>query len=174
MKAFKVPPQTHLNVECITCTQPKDDSETITFTDHWKVILHPDQSGLGSCLVAPLRHVPRLCDQTAEEAADFHVLLSVLEPALEKVFGATLINFSCLRNWAYREHNPDPPFKEGRPNPHVHWHVITRYKSPVTFDGHKFTDPTFGEPFQYRGERAKDSRGKVIKRIQSYLPLTFI
>ena len=174
MKAYRTPPQTQLNTECVTCTPPEHDGEIIAFTDLWKVILHPDQSGLGSCLVAPLRHVPRLCDQTPEESIGFFELVRELEPALEHAFGATLINFSCLRNWAYRLHDPDPPFKNGQPNPHVHWHVLTRYARPVTFEGVTFTDEAFGEPFEPKGESAKGIRREIIERIQGELELEYV
>ena len=54
---------------------------------------------------------------------------------LEVALGATGVNLSCDRNWAYRERDPDPPFWEGRPNPHVHWHVVPRHRTPVKFRG---------------------------------------
>lgn len=124
--------------------------------------------------MAPLRHVPRICDQTPKESTDFFAVVRELEPALERSFGAALINFSCLRNWAYRAVDPDPPFLNGQPNPHVHWHVLTRYAQPVTFEGVTFTDEAFGGLFKPRGERAQGIRDKIIARIQGELRLEYL
>ncbi len=174
MKAFLRTPDTELNRICITCTAPQNDGETIAFTNEWKVILHPDQSGLGSCIVAPLRHVARMADLNDVEWQGFKEVVSELEPALEVTFGAKLVNLSCLKNWAYREHNPDPPYLDGKPNPHVHWHVVPRYESAVLFAGVEFKDPTFGEPFEWRRIRAQKVRRQIIQAIQSELNLEFV
>ena len=116
LKAYKTKVKPLYNKECISCTQPNNDPDAIAFTEYWKVNLHPFQDNIGSCLITSLRHVPRICDLTSEETTDFHKLYSVFEPALERSFGANLINISCLRNWAYRRENPHPPFKNGKPS----------------------------------------------------------
>lgn len=176
LKAFKTQPQDNLNTECITCTKPSEDARNILFTEHWKALLHPTQNLLGSCLVAPIRHVHRLCDLTPEENQEFHELIQIFEPALENAFGADLINFMCLRNWAFREDDPDPPFKDGKPNPHVHWHVFTRYKEPVEFEGLTFEDPDFSHPivFKPNTQSTKLIKDKIIQQIQKQLPIEFI
>jgi hypothetical protein len=79
------------------------------------------------------------------------------------------------RNWAFRVQNPDPPFKDGRPNPHVHWHVMPRYANPVVFEGLTFDDPTFGEPFEWRDKEVPaDVRRAILCQIQEALDLTYL
>lgn len=173
MKAFKERQNTNLNPHCVTCTQPGEDGGTIGFTENWKVILHPDQSGLGSCLVAPRRHVARMADLTGVEWKEFSEIISELEPALEVTFNAQLVNLYYQRNWAFRTENPDPPFKDGKPNPHVHWHVVPRYESDRMFGGEIFVDPTFGEPFEWRRNSAASIRQDIIESIKSNLRLDY-
>ena len=91
-RAFLKPPELKLNRECITCTPPEGDPELIFFSDHWKVILHPSQCGLGNVLFASRRHVPWMADLWAGECAEFQTVFAALEPALERAFGAPLIN----------------------------------------------------------------------------------
>ena len=174
-RAFSKPPELRLNTECISCTPPDGDPEIIFFSDHWKVVLHPSQCGLGNVLLAPMRHVPRMADLSAEEWTEFQAVIAVLEPALERAFGARLINMHYQRNWAYRAGDPDPPFRNGRPNPHVHWHLTPRYPAAVTVEGAVFDDPTYGEPFEWRNADVPVAlRRTIIRRIQEELEITYL
>jgi len=172
--AYRVPPKANYNRECISCTHPKDDDNLIAFTDHFKVILHPNQSSIGSVIIASRRHVARICDFTHEESSEFLPLFAALEPALESAFGAELLNLFYQRNWAYRKKNPDPPFKDGKPNPHVHCHVVPRYLEPVEFEGMRWEDPNFGEPFSWgKVNLNPEIKRSVISVIQNQLDLNY-
>lgn len=107
-------------------------------TKLWEVYLNPDQYYLGRSVVAAKREVPAMSDLTNEEWLDFADLVKKLESAFKKAFGATMFNWSCLMNGAYQN---DPP------NPHVHWHLMPRYKNPVEFAGQKFEDKEFGRHY---------------------------
>lgn len=116
-----------------------------------------------------------MADLSTEEASDFQVVLRALEPALERAFSALLVNMQDQRNWAYRNHDPDPPLKDGRPNPHVHWHIMPRYAAPVSFENVEFGDPTFGEPFEWREQHVPPSvRQAILVKIQQELDITFV
>ncbi|CAM3558253.1 HIT family protein [Deinococcus frigens] len=166
-RALAAAPHACLNRECITCTPPQDDPDTIFFTDGWKVILHPSQCGLGNVLLATRRHVPRMADLTPAEWQEFQTVIAALELALERAFGAALINMAYQRNWAYREAEPDPPSRNGQPNPHVHWHITPRYAQAVHFGDMVFEDPTFGEPFEWRKVTVPaEVRRAIVERLQ--------
>lgn len=174
LQAYSQVPNANFNTECISCTQPNGDPDLLFFTKYWKVVLHPDQSGLGNCLITALRHVPKISELTTEESGEFFQILSVFEPALEKALNATLINISCDRNWAYRKDNPDPPFKNGLPNPHVHWHVAVRYSEPQEFAGIVFKDINFGEPIVWDSIRvSQEVKIKIISKIRGELNIVF-
>lgn len=169
-RALASAPAARLNRECVSCTPPQHDPDTIFFTDGWKAVLHPSQCGLGNVLLATRRHVPRMADLTPAEWRDFQTVIAALEPALERAFGAALVNMAYQRNWAYREAEPDPPFKGGQPNPHVHWHLTPRYALPVEFGGMVFDDPTFGEPFEWRKITVPaEVRRAIIERLRAEL-----
>ena len=149
--------------------QPKDRLNAV-----WKALLHPNQSSLGSALIVSLRHVSKVGALTRVEMADFHQLFRQLESTLERTFGAALVNLSCERNWAYREKNPVPPFLEGQPNPHVHWHVVPRYRQRVRFMNIEWNDPTFGEPFLWRKKDIpEDVTVGIIHAIRQTLPIEY-
>ncbi|MBI2437138.1 MAG: HIT family protein [Candidatus Magasanikbacteria bacterium] len=174
LHAYQQKPIANYNTDCISCTLPNNDSDLIFFTDFWKVVLHPDQSGLGSCLITARRHVGKLSELTPEEFSEFFQVITILEPTLEHTFGATLINLSCDRNWAYRTENPDPPFKNGKSNPHVHWHLTTRYSTSKEFEGILFEDPSFGEPITWRSVKlGQDLKNKIITKIQNELGIVY-
>jgi diadenosine tetraphosphate (Ap4A) HIT family hydrolase len=146
----------------VSCAAPEDDPLTFAVSDAWKVVLHPDQTVPEALLVVALRHVARVGDLTADEAAKFFGLFRQLEQALEEALGATMVNVSCLRDWAYRSERPDPPLFEGRPNPCVHWHVAARFEEPVTIAGTSLNDPQFGEGLTWQGRRIDAVRTQAV------------
>lgn len=143
-----------LDPVCISCTAPEDDDLTFATTEHWKIVLHPDQTVPGALLLTSLRHVPKLSELTPAESAEWFLLYAVVERSLEQFLGADMVTVACQRNWAYRAENPEPPLRDGRPNPHVHWHVAPRYSQPVTVADEVFDDVDFGDPLVWRGRRA--------------------
>ncbi|MEM9038729.1 MAG: HIT family protein [Actinomycetota bacterium] len=155
-----------LDPACVSCTAPDDDPLTFAVTERWKVVLHPDQTTPGSLLIVALRHVAKVGDLTTDEAEEFFALFRLAEAALEHELDAAHVTLSCLRNWAFRADDPDPPWTDGRPNPHVHWHVVPRYDRPVTIGGVTFTDDDFGHELVWCGRRiSTDVAGILIERI---------
>lgn len=60
-----------------------------------------------------------------------------LERVCKKVFGATMFNFSCLMNNAYRDDT----------KPMVHFHFMPRYKEKIDLFGKTYEDVHFGYNF---------------------------
>lgn len=79
-------------------------------------------------------------------------------------------------NMAYREEKADTPRKEGKPNPHFHWHVIPRYDGPRTFACETFVDPDFGTPFDIiRKQRLEgEFQMKAIEAIRKHLDVIYL
>lgn len=157
---------------CISGTAPEDDRLTFAVSDHWKVVLHPDQTVPGAMLIVSLRHVAKIANLDEDETVEFFQLYRLIERAAESALGASMVNLSCLRNWAYRSENPDPPFIDGRPNPHVHWHVAPRYANPVRFAEARFVDEDFGHELTWRGHRIEASAATaIVERMSETLGL---
>lgn len=145
--------RSRLHPACVSCTPPEDDDLTIAATDHWKIVLHPDQTVPGALLLTSLRHVPKISELSEAESSEWFRLFRAVESTLEQLHGAAMVNVSCERNWAYRMPDPDPPLLDGQPNPHVHWHVAPRYDKVVLIDDETFEDADFGNPVEWRARR---------------------
>ena len=107
-------------------------------TLYWKVELAQDQLYLGRSYVSCKAKRGSLSELTDEEFSDLHGVMKKYEELLKKTFNATLFNWACLMNHAYRE----KPF-----NPQVHFHIRPRYEKEVIVRGEKFKDPNFGDHY---------------------------
>jgi diadenosine tetraphosphate (Ap4A) HIT family hydrolase len=106
-------------------------------THYWKIVLSDDQRYLGRLVIKTKEPRQSLPELSPEEQQDFFVLIAKLEAFFKEQYGATMFNYSCLMNNAY---------KEGE-TPQVHFHFRPRYKNPVTILGQQFADPNFGEHY---------------------------
>ena len=112
-----------------------ESSSFIFQTPNWKVVLNDNQKYLGRLVIILNRPCGDLAEVTEPEMLDFLHIVKITETALTQVFAATMFNWACAMNLAYRE---TPP------NPQVHWHCIPRYDHPVKFADQVFTDAEFG------------------------------
>lgn len=132
-------------------------------TPHWLVFLAPNQSNIGTCVVALKRHDGVLASLNEKEWIDFGKTVNILESALKKSFSPTLFNWGALMNADYMKENPDP---------HIHWHFIPRYKNKVEFDGLVFVDKYFGSMQPRPIEEVPDSvRKNIIEKIKENIEI---
>lgn len=135
-------------------------------TQYWKILLATDQRYLGRLVIktkTPREHLP---DLTEDEQRDFFDLIKKLESFFVEKIGATMFNYSCLMNYAYRDNE----------TPHVHFHFRPRYKNKVAILGQEFSDPNFGEPHlepSQNGDRdvivSEDVRNYIETALKAYL-----
>lgn len=126
-------------------------------TPYWIIFLAPNQSNIGTCVVALKRHYGTLDGLKDEEWLDFAKIVKQLEYSLKKAFNTTMFNWGALMNADYMKEIPDP---------HIHWHFIPRYKYEVRFGGLTFNDEYFGSmhPRPIR-EISGNIRKKIINEI---------
>jgi diadenosine tetraphosphate (Ap4A) HIT family hydrolase len=100
-----------------------------------------------------------VADLTQEEILDWLEVVRSHEPALQSAFGATLFNWSCYMNHAFRVASPVP---------HVHWWAVPRYDHPVPVADWVFEDPDFGSPYDHDRwlEVPDEIRRELVARIQ--------
>lgn len=129
---------------------------------YWIVFLAPQQSNIGTCVVALNRHEKDLSGLSRDEWLEFGELVCKLEYSLRKCFGVTMFNWGSLMNASYLTEPPDP---------HVHWHLIPRYDHEVEFMGLLFQDPYFGtmKPRPFRAV-PDDVRNRIIELIKNSIP----
>jgi diadenosine tetraphosphate (Ap4A) HIT family hydrolase len=78
-----------------------------------------------------------LSELTAEDWVELGRLEKELERVCKKVFGATMFNFCCLMNNAYRDNEKTK----------VHYHFVPRYKNELKLFGKVYKDRHFGYNF---------------------------
>ena len=102
----------------------------------WKVIFGDwDQSFPGYCIVSCDKE--KISDLTDKDWIELGRLEKELERITKKLFDATMYNFSCLMNNAYRDND----------KPHVHFHFIPRYEGKRKILGKEYIDKHFGYNF---------------------------
>jgi diadenosine tetraphosphate (Ap4A) HIT family hydrolase len=140
--------------------------DLILETNHWFILLAPDQKNLGTCVVALKRKEGNLAGLKDKEWIDLKEIIKNLQSALRKAFNATMFNWGCLMNSSYRKDHPDP---------HVHWHFIPRYREKVEFEGVTFEDPCFGFSTMYSKDGVRRlpeyTRRKINEKIRENLEI---
>ena len=138
-------------MECPICAWLPENLEYrfVYETRLWRVVLAPNQSLVGRCIVNLKRHSGDLAKLTHDEMLDWLVLVKSHEIALRSAFDATMFNWSCYMNHAYRERQP---------NPYIHWWAVPRYNHAVTIQDWTFDDPNFGNPYD-PWKMARSSKG---------------
>ena len=103
---------------------------------NWDVIFgdwcqdHP-----GYCIIG--NNKESLSELIDEDWMELGKLKKELERVCKKVFGATMFNFCCLMNNAYRDNEKTK----------VHYHFIPRYKNELKLFGKVYKDRHFGYNF---------------------------
>ena len=108
--------------DCVLCG-PLSAYE-ISALRHWRVVLNHNQDKLGKCMVCLKRHDEDVCNLSDEEVCELWDILRRLKAALVSAFQPDHFNYAFLMNQ----------------DPHVHMHVIPRYRSRRTFAGSGFQD----------------------------------
>lgn len=100
---------------------------------YWDVIFVDwCQEFIGDCIISCNKE--SLSELTNDEWIELGELEKELERITKKVFGATMFNFACLMNNAYRDNE----------KPHVHFHFIPRYRNEISLFNKKYKDKHFG------------------------------
>jgi len=89
----------------------------------------------GSCIISGTKEY--LSDMTSEEWVELGILEKELERVCKKLFDATMFNFACLMNNAYRDGE----------KPHVHFWFVPRYEKEINILNKKYKDKHFGYNF---------------------------
>lgn len=131
--------------ECNVCNGPEIYGElpTVIESDIWRVELNPNQQHLGRTFVGLREHKSSLSDLNEDDFSEFKRVANALELGARAAFNPDLFNWMCLMNDAARDGQ----------EPHVHWHMVPRYKRIVEFNGHAYTDDAW--PRQYNTGKDK-------------------
>lgn len=92
---------------------------------HWAVLVRPAQPTLGSLVLCALADKTAYGDLPAAAFAEQAALVGRIEQLLRGFVSYEKVNYLMLM----------------MVDPHVHFHVLPRYKGSRTFEGHEFLDP---------------------------------
>ncbi len=117
---------------------------------YWSVSIAEDQGYLGRCVIWCKRDgATDLADATVDEREELFIILTQLKQAITKTFQADWFNYTFL----------------GNETPHLHEHVIPRYKTPRTFQGNVFVDEQWGHN-PYKGNKTKVTDPDIVEKIR--------
>ena len=105
-------------------------------SNNWEVVFVDwCQEFVGDCIISSKKE--NLSELTEQEWIELGKLEKELERISTKLFNATMFNFCCLMNNAYRDNE----------KPHVHFHFIPRYKNQLNIFNKIYKDKHFGYNF---------------------------
>ena len=105
-------------------------------SENWKVVFgNWSQEFVGYSIITSTKE--SLSELTDEDWKELGRLEKELERICKKLFNATMFNFSCLMNNAYRDNE----------KPHVHFHFMPRYKDELNLFNKVYKDKHFGYNF---------------------------
>lgn len=117
----------------------------------------------GYCIISSKKE--NLSELTSEEWIEIGKLEKELERVIKKIFDATMFNFACLMNNAYRDNE----------KPHVHFHFIPRYKNELKIFNKIYKDKHFGYNFwkwslsKFKSQKdifTKEERSKIYQMMK--------
>lgn len=119
-------------------------------SNNWEVVFVSwCQEFVGDCIISCNKE--SLSELTNDEWLELGKLEKELERVTKKLFGATMFNFACLMNNAYRDNE----------KPHVHFHFVPRYKNELKIFNKVYKDRHFGYNF-WKWDLSKFKRQKDI------------
>ncbi len=100
---------------------------------YWEVVFTDwCQEFPGECIISNDKE--SLSNLNEDEWIELGLIEKELERVCKKLFNATMFNFACLMNNAYRDNE----------KPHVHFHFIPRYKDSLKLFNKTYQDRHFG------------------------------
>ena len=130
---------------CVLCKDElkPEEGQLIWRGDDCRVILVNDPDLPGFCRVIWNRHVAEMTDLSYGERDHLMTLVFAVEEAVRHVMHPDKVNIAALGNMV----------------PHIHWHVIPRFKDDAFFPGSawsKKTQETLASTLEARRQQAQE------------------
>lgn len=124
---------------CVLCKDElrPEEGQLIWRGDDCRVILVNDPDLPGFCRVIWNRHIAEMTDLTYGEREHLMSLVFAVEEAIRHVMDPDKVNIAALGNMV----------------PHIHWHVIPRYKDDTFFPGSAWSKRVQELPLSKLAER---------------------
>ena len=131
------------------CELCNPTSEQVLWRDHFcRIVMVEEPDYPGFCRVILERHVSEMTDLSAPERERLMNAVFAAEAALREVLAPDKVNLASLGNAV----------------PHLHWHVIPRYRD----DSH-FPRPIWAGPCRSAPERSPPDGGRLARALKQRL-----
>ena len=130
-------------------------------TEYWQIYICQDQAYFGRSLILLKRECEHLSGLEKVEINDFFEITRKIENVFKNKFQATMFNWTCLMNNAYK--------KDSVEKPQVHWHCRPRYKNAVYFSEKTFVDPNFGHHYLRGKENEKNVSEEFLNELVNFI-----
>lgn len=128
---------------CVLCKDElkPEEGQLIWRGDDCRIILVNDADLPGFCRVIWNRHVSEMTDLTYGEREHLMTLVFAVEVAIRRVMHPDKVNIAALGNMV----------------PHIHWHVIPRFKDDAFFPGSAWSDKLREAPEALMADRRRQA-----------------
>jgi diadenosine tetraphosphate (Ap4A) HIT family hydrolase len=144
-----------LDEDCILCDiNPAENNTFIRQYQFFTVLANFKQPTLGASLIVLNRHVSRLSEFIAAEKKEYWTVVDAVEYALDSAFEPDGVNYLMMANTV----------------PHIHWHVVPRYKDPRQLAGARWVDENYGTRAKLKTkQKSLEIISAVVQEFQKYL-----
>lgn len=152
---------------CEFCDLTTEDKKYLLYeNEYWSIFLADKQDYIGRCIVVLRSHKGSLSELNEQEWLSLKNITNSAELLLKNELNATMFNWSCLMNDAY---------KNNQPQPHIHFHVRPRYAAPVCFNGQVFCDEAFAHHYDNHKENQMncETRNLLFSFLKEKVPAYF-
>ena len=140
-------------MDCLFCNiKESKDSTFVRDFGNWILRVNPYQFLLGICVLVRKDHKEGFTSLSEEEIVEAHNNLKLVESSLQRSFSPDWFNYLQTNNKIR----------------HLHFHIIPRYKNPVTFRDEEFIDTNYyGMPVESARELPENTMKMLIETIKT-------
>ena len=140
-------------MDCLFCDfKDSKDSTFVKDFGNWILRVNPYQFLLGVCVLVHKDHKEGLTSLSEEEIVETHNNLKLVGISLQRSFSPDWFNYLQTNNKIR----------------HFHFHIIPRYKYPVTFRDEEFIDTNYhGMPVESARELPESTMEMLIETIKT-------
>ena len=133
--------------KCVLCNT-KDSTEVVYRSAKWRVLLVDDDSWPGFCRVILNDHIAEMTDLDYRQRTVLMDVVWIVEQVVREVMRPDKVNLASLGNMV----------------PHLHWHIIPRYRDDMTFP-----DAIWASPKRVISPDVLDARKKCLPELRKCL-----
>lgn len=105
------------NNDCPLCKDHPDQSQVLFSNDLYKIVIVDDPNYVGYLRVITKAHIKELSDLSDQDNQAIYRVVLMCEKILRKLFNPEKVNLASFGNMT----------------PHVHWHIIPRFREDLHF-----------------------------------------